>query len=232
MDYLTKWPEIFAVKDQTASTIATLLVEQVISRHGVPAEVLSDRGKTFLSELLKEVEKILGFRKVNTTAYHPQTDGLVERFNRTLIAMLSKTSKKGGRGWDRRLPYVLFAYRATEQHSTLESPFFLLYGRDPRLPTEAALCPKETGRLVNWREYGNELTERMSTAWKQAKENIKTAQKHQKSLYDCKARPPKFLTGDSVSLQASREIRGGTEISQALLWSLSGHRNECQQCTD
>ena len=130
-----------------------------------------------------------GFRKVNTTAYHPQTDGLVERFNRTLIAMLSKTSKKGGWDWDRRLPYVLFAYRATEQQSTLESPFFLLYGRDPRLPTEAALCPEETGRLVNWREYGNELTERMSTAWKQAKENIKTAQKRQKSLYDRKARP-------------------------------------------
>ena len=190
MDYLTKWPEVFAVKDQTAATIATLLVEQIISRHGVPAEVLSDRGKAFLSELFREVEKILGFRKVNTTAYHPQTDGLVEHFNRTLIAMLSKTSKKGGRDWDRRLPYVLFAYRATEQQSTLESPFFLLYGRDPRLPTEAALCPEETGRLVNWREYGNELTERMSTAWKQAKENIKTAQKRQKSLYDRKARPP------------------------------------------
>ena len=120
MDYLTKWPKVFAVKDQTAATIATLLVEQIISRH-----------------------------KVNTTAYHPQTDGLVERFNRTLIAMLSKISKKGGQDWDRRLPYVLFAYRATEQQSTLESPFFLLYGRDPRLPTEAALCPKETGRLVN-----------------------------------------------------------------------------------
>ena len=56
MDYLTKWPEVFAVKDQTAATIATLLVEQVISRHGVPAEVLSDRGKAFLSELFKEVE--------------------------------------------------------------------------------------------------------------------------------------------------------------------------------
>ena len=51
MDYLTKWPEVFAVKDQTAATIATLLVEQIISRHGVPAEVLSDRGKAFLSEL-------------------------------------------------------------------------------------------------------------------------------------------------------------------------------------
>ena len=208
MDYLTKWLEVFAVKDQTAATIATLLVEQIISRHGVPAEVLSDRGKAFLSELFKEVEKILGFRKVNSTAYHPQTDGLVERFNRTLIAMLAKTSKKGGRDWDRRLPYVLFAYRAAEQQSTLESPFFLLYGRDPRLPTEAALCPEETKKLVNLREYGSELAERMSTAWKLAKEHIKTAQKHQKAQYDRKARPPKFLTGDRVFLYKPAEKSG------------------------
>ena len=103
------------------------------------------------------------------------------------------------------MPYVLFAYGATEQQSTLES---LLYGRDPRLPTEAALCPKETGRLVKWKEYGNELTERMSIAWKQAKENIKNAQKHQKYQYDRTARPPKFLTGDRVFLYKPAEKCG------------------------
>ena len=91
MDYLTKWPEVFAVPDQTAATIATLLVEHIVSRHGVPSEVLSDRGKAFLSALLREVELLLGFHKVNTSAYHPQTDGLVERFNCTLTAMLAKT---------------------------------------------------------------------------------------------------------------------------------------------
>ena len=63
----------------------------MVSRHGVPTEVLSDRGRAFLSSLMKEVEALLGFYKVNTSAYHPQTDGLVERFNRTLIAMLEKT---------------------------------------------------------------------------------------------------------------------------------------------
>ena len=81
----------------------------------------------------------MGMKKVNTSAYHPQTDGLVEWFNWTLLDMLSKTAKSGGQDWDVRLPYVLFAYRSTMQHSTGESPFFLLYGRDPQLPTEAAL---------------------------------------------------------------------------------------------
>ena len=78
VDYLTKWPEVFAMPDQSAATIAKLLVEEIVSRHGVPTEVLSDRGRSFLSGLLKEVEKLLGFHKVNTSAYHSQTDGLVE----------------------------------------------------------------------------------------------------------------------------------------------------------
>ena len=96
MDYLMKWPEAFAVPDQSAATIAQLLVEQVVSRHGVPAEILSDRGRSFLSSLMKEVEALLGFHEVNTSAYHPQTDGLVERFNRTLTSMLAKTVQEDG----------------------------------------------------------------------------------------------------------------------------------------
>lgn len=81
VDYLTKWPELFASPDQYSSRIAKLLVEQIVSRHGVPGEVLSDRGPSFLSGLMKEVEVLHRYRKVNTTAYHPQTDGLVEWYN-------------------------------------------------------------------------------------------------------------------------------------------------------
>ena len=78
MDYLTKWPEVFAVPDQTAPTIAQLLIEGVVSRHGVPSKLLSDRGLSFLSKLIIGVCNLLGVVKVNTSAYHPQSDGLVE----------------------------------------------------------------------------------------------------------------------------------------------------------
>ena len=110
VDYLTKWPEVFAVPDQTALTIAQLLVGKIISRHGVPGELLSDRGAAFLSGLMEEVYRLIGIHKVTTTAYHPQTDGLVERFNCTLTDMLAKTVELNGRNWDERLPYVLFAF--------------------------------------------------------------------------------------------------------------------------
>ena len=102
-------------------------MREIVSRHGVPSELLSDRGQAFLSGLLKEVQQQLGYKKVNTSAYHPQTDGLVERFNQTLTAMLAKTVERGGKDWDQRLPFVLFAYRASQQQSTLESSFFSLW---------------------------------------------------------------------------------------------------------
>ena len=132
-DYLTKWIEAFAVSNQTSETIAKLLVERIVCAHGVPEQLLSDRGANFLSDL--EVCSLLGIEKLNTPGYHPQTDGLVEQFNSTLINMISKSSTRS----DERLPFLLFAYRVSAQESTKESPFYLLFGRNPRLPTESTL---------------------------------------------------------------------------------------------
>ena len=181
VDYLTKWPEVFAVPDQIAATVAQLLTEEIISRHGVPAEILSDRGRAFLYGLLKEVELLLGYHKANTTAYHPQTDGLVERYNRTLIAMQAKV---GERDWDEKLPFVLFAYRVSQQQSTLESPFFLLYGRDPRLPTETALSSPVKRASLGLKEYGLDLLEKFSSTWELAQKCVGKAQQKQKTYYD------------------------------------------------
>jgi len=100
MDYLTKWPEVFAIADQNAETVARALVE-VVSHHGVTEKRLSESGANLLSDLLHEVYVLLGIRKINTSAYHPQTDGLVERFNRTLTDMLAKTVDHCGTDWDR-----------------------------------------------------------------------------------------------------------------------------------
>ena len=208
VDYLTKWPEVFAVPDQTAATVARLLTEEIISWHGVPAEILSDRGRAFLSGLLKEVELLLGYHKTNTTAYHPQTDGLVERYNRTLIAMLAKVAEDGGRDWDEKLPFVLFAYRASQQQSTLESPFFLLYGRDPRLPTETALSPPVERASLGLKEYGLDLMEKLSTAWELAQKCVGKAQQKQKAYYDRRSRLPNFVVGERVFLFCPAEKTG------------------------
>ena len=93
---------------------------------------------------MEEVHTVMGIKKVNTTAYHPQSDDLIERFNRTLTSMLAKTVQRMAKIWNKRLPYILFAYWSSLHELTRESPFLLMYGCDPRLPAEAILIPTQT----------------------------------------------------------------------------------------
>ena len=104
--------------------------------------------------------KLLGIKKANTTAYHPHIDGLVERFHRTLTDMLAKRVQRSGKDWDEQLPYVLFAYRSSVQMSTQESPFYLLYGRDSRLPAAEVLAAPDDRRTVDLRDYKTEFCHR------------------------------------------------------------------------
>ena len=83
-DFLSKWPLVFLVPDQKAERLARLLVNEVVPFCGVPEALLSDRGTNLLSHLMQDVCRLLGVKKLNTTAYHLQCDGMVERFNRTL----------------------------------------------------------------------------------------------------------------------------------------------------
>ena len=208
MDYFTKWPEVFATSDQTAETIARLLVEHVISRHGVPELLLSDRGANFLSSLVQEVLKLVGMVKINTSGYHPQCDGLVEKFNSTLINMLSKSVKNYGRDWDSHIPYLLFAYRVAVQESTQASPFYLLYGREARIPTESALNQPRTPYQVDFSDYATELVANLSDAWAMAHQNIEKAQKKQKVQYDKGAAQPKVKVGDRVMVHFPNQVTG------------------------
>ena len=197
IDYLTKWVEAFAAPDQTALTIARLLVEEVVTRHGVPNTLLSDRGANFLSKLMAEVYHLLGVRKLNTAAYHPQSDGLAERFHRTVMDMMAKAGRDR-RSWDAKLPYLLFAYRAAMQSSTQVSPFKLLYGRDARLPTTDVLEPQSTPVVGTAEGYLSEFTERMAEAWRSAQDCIQQAQRRQQRQYDKGRVPTQFQEGDIV----------------------------------
>ena len=208
MDYFTKWVEAFAVADQQAQTIARLLVENIVCRHGVPQELPSDRGSNFLSDLILEICSILGVQKVNTSGYHPQTDGLVEKFNSTLINMISKSSDSGGMEWDQQLPLLLFAYRSTVQESTRESPFFLLYGRDPRLPTGSVLDEVEPAYLVDMEDYRTEFLVGLAKTKKLALENIRQAQAKQKEFYDRQAGNPQYRLGERVMVYMPGDVTG------------------------
>ncbi|KAL7870302.1 hypothetical protein SRHO_G00077990 [Serrasalmus rhombeus] len=135
LDYATRYPEAFALKKVKTRQIVNALI-QLISRVGVPREILTDQGTNFTSKQIKQVYNLLGIRAIHTTAWHPQTDGLTERFNKTLKQTLRKLTNSNGTDWDTWLPYVLFGYREVPQASTGFSPFELLYGRQVRGPLD------------------------------------------------------------------------------------------------
>ena len=151
--------------------------------------------------LMKEVETLMGYHKLNATAYHPHTDGLVERYNRTLTSMLPKTVTKGGPEWDEQLPYVLFTYRASQHASTQESPFDLLYGHDHRLPVPDALSLQKT-------RVTTDLHEKLTTAWELARKCVGQAQERQKNHYDKKSTAVPFRPGERVFLYKPVEETG------------------------
>ena len=160
----TKWSFVFAVSAQKTSRIARLLAEEVIPCFGVPESLLSDRGTHLLPNLMVDLCKMLGITKLNTTAYHPQCDGAVERFNRTLKTTLRKHAARFGCQWDNFLPGVLWAYRNTPHTSTGEKPSFLLYGVDWRSPTEAAYLPISEVLPTDVSDYREELMLSLSSA--------------------------------------------------------------------
>lgn len=196
------------VADQRAKTVARLLVEEVICSHGAPECLLSDRGANLLSDLIAEVCRLMKVKKVNTSGYHPQTDGLVERFHQTLIQMLSLYVEKHGRDWDHYLSYLLYAYHISTQESVHNSPFFLLYGRDPRQPTDETLACPTTLYVVDTDDYKSGLVHGLSDAWKAAAQCIKTAQRRQKTAYDRYAKTLNYRTGDRVIVHMPHESTG------------------------
>ena len=132
-DYLTKWPEAKAVPTANAQEAANFIYEDIICRHGCPVYLLSDRGRHFLNELVHTLTQRFQIKHLLSTPYHPQTNGLVERFNRTLCESLAKLVTKD-QEWDTLIPSVLFAYRTAKQATTKFTPFYLTYGREAEFP--------------------------------------------------------------------------------------------------
>ena len=198
-DYATRYPEAIPLKSFDADHVAEALVT-FFSRVGIPSEILTDQGSNFTSQLLMEIYRLLHVHPIRTTPYHPQTDGLVERFNQTLKSMLRKTAVEESKDWDRLIPYLLFAYREVPQSSTGFSPFELVFGRPVRGPMDVLketweADKKSTESVVS---YVLSVREKLDKMAELVEENLKEAQHTQKRWYDQHARERKFQAGDQV----------------------------------
>ncbi|UYV64979.1 hypothetical protein LAZ67_3002638, partial [Cordylochernes scorpioides] len=140
-DYLTKFAITKALPTSESVEVATFFIKDVILKHGAPREVITDRGRNFTSSMIRDLNKHCRITHRTTTAYHPQTNGLTERLNKTIADMLSMYVDVNQKDWDEILPFVTFAYNTAKQESTGFSPFFLVHGREAETPLDL-LFPK------------------------------------------------------------------------------------------
>ena len=198
-DYATCYPEAIALHTIDARHIAEELVK-LFAQVGVPEEILTDQGSNFTSKLLVELYRMLHVHPIRTSPYHPQTDGLVERFNQTLKAMLRKAATSEGKDWDKMLPYLLFAYREVPQASTGFSPFELLYGRAVNGPLDVLRQAWEVSKKSDEIVVSHVLSmrDKMMKMTELVKENLSNAQEKQKLWYDRAARHREFTPEDQV----------------------------------
>jgi hypothetical protein len=203
VDYATRYPEAVAIKSIEAETVAESLVT-MFTRIAIPEEILSDQGSQFMSHVMKEVSRLLSVTQLVTTPYHPMCNGLVERFNGTLKAMLKRMCAEKPKDWDRYLPALLFAYRETPQESLGFAPFELIYGRTVRGPMailKDLWTKQETEPDVKLTyQYVLDLQERLQDTCEMAKQELMKAQHKQKKHFDVKARVRVYKPGERVLL--------------------------------
>uniref|UniRef100_A0A1X7SDE2 Integrase catalytic domain-containing protein n=1 Tax=Amphimedon queenslandica TaxID=400682 RepID=A0A1X7SDE2_AMPQE len=133
MDYFTKWAEAYPIPNMEAATVANILANEMFFRFSPPERLHSGQGKQFDSNHVKEVCRILQIEKRRTSPYHPQYDGLVERFNCTLLHMLATSCKSNPTNWETYIRPVCFAYNTS---TTGYTPHFLMFGREAKLPVD------------------------------------------------------------------------------------------------
>lgn len=204
MEYVTRYVIAFPLKDTTAQTIVKKLIKHVITKEGIPAQILTDQGSNFQSETMAELCKQLGTKQIRTTSYHPQTDGAVERFNQTLGNMLTTHVHNNPREWDEHLNYIIAAYNRTPHSSTGETPFFLLKGRDAIEPTD--LRPPMRNRILE--DQNNVYAQQWQEAIELAKANLIIAQERQKHYYDRSLQECSFEPNDVVLLKILKAQKG------------------------
>ena len=205
-DYFSKWTESYAIPNQEA-TVAEKLVSEFVCRFRVPRELHSDQGTNFESKVMAEVCKLLDIEKTRTTPLHPQSDGQVERFNKTLVEMLRAKLSEDQKDWDLQLQPCMMAYRSSVHESTGETPNLLMLGRQVEVPLDVVTKPTPDVEPLET-EYAQALQERLASAHEAARRHLGLAAERQKRNYDKRVSSKPFKVGDSIWLHSIKRRKG------------------------
>ena len=207
-DYFTKWVEVFPIPNQEASTVAKKLVDQLFCRFSVPQQLHSDQGRQFEASVITEICKILHIEKTHTTPYHPQSDGLVERFNRTLNSMLATCVDEHPSEWEDHIHKVCMAYNTSQQSTTGFSPFYLMFGREARIPVDLWYDLPDNCQILSHTQYAQNLQRTFRKAYSLVRERVSFKHRRQQEIYNKKVHGKPYVKGELVWLFNPAITRG------------------------
>ncbi|CAI5657771.1 unnamed protein product [Oreochromis niloticus] len=215
-DVFSKYTVAVPTRDQRASTVAQVLLTEWFFKFGVPSRLHSDQGRNFESLVMQQLCELYRVAKSRTTPYHPAGNGQCERFNRTLHNLLRTLPSSRKRDWAACLPHVLFCYNSTPHQGTGESPFFLMFGRDPRLPIDFLLGRVQDPVPGEVQDWVAEHQARLMVAFEGARARLSLAADHRKERHDQRVHPVPLKVGQLVYLR-DHSARGRHKIQD--LWS-------------
>ena len=203
------YAQAYATQNKSAQTVAEKLYNDFIPRFGFPAKIHHDHGAEFENKLFHRLEHLCNIIHSRTTPYHPEGNGQVERFNRTLLSMLHTLPDSYKSHWKDHLNKVIHTYNCTYNESTSYSPFYLMFGRHPRLPIDLIFNLQSPAKSITYLCHIDK--------WQSAM-RIKTASKSKargvraKAYYDHKVRSSVLRPGDSVLIKikttSKSKVRG------------------------
>ena len=209
-DHFTRFSQAYATKSKSSKDAANKIFNEFVLQFGFPQKIHHDQGSEFNSGLFKELHRLSGIKMSNTTPYHAQGDGKVERFNRTLLNMLRAIPESEKNNWKAYLPKLTFAYNSTVNKLTGYSPFFLLFGRDSLLPIDCIL-PLEPNKLnrKTFNEFVVDWKNKMKEAYQVVYTEMDKSGQYNKKKYDEKIRCVNIDVGDHVLVQNVGEDKAG-----------------------
>lgn len=208
VDHFTRFAQAYATTSKSGKTVADKLFNDFALKFGFPLRIHHDQGGEFENQLFGQLQKYSGITGSRTTPYHPQGNGQVERFNRTLLQMLKTLTEKQKSNWKDSLNKLIYAYNCTKSEVTGFSPFHLLFGRSPRLPIDVLFGLGTGSPPMSKSEYLETWKQGMQEAQEIAREHVKKASERNKRNYDQKVRYTDLDSGSRV-LVKNLTPRGG-----------------------
>ena len=201
VDHFTRFTQAYTTKNKSALTAAKKLYNDFILRFGIPSRFMSDQGGEFENKLMQELNKLCGVTKVRTTPYHPQTNGACERMNQTLLKMLRTLPENLKTRWPESVNKMVHAYNCMKHSSTGYSPYYLLFGREPKLPIDLLFCTESTLENKSRSQYLKEWKHQMEEAYSIARKRSGDQKARDKRRWDSGATLSCLKVGDRVLVQ-------------------------------